>query len=33
VKQQPKDKEELLMLTAEDVVPIELPRQRTKIGF
>lgn len=33
VKLQPKDKEELLMLTAEDVVPIELPRQRTKIGF
>lgn len=33
VKQQPKDKSELLLLTPEDIVPIEIPRQKTKIGF
>ena len=33
VKQRPKDKSELLMLTPEDIVPIEIPRQKTKIGF
>lgn len=33
VKQQPKNKHELLMITPEDIVPIEIPRQRTKIGF
>lgn len=33
MKEQPKDKRELLVLTMEDVVPIEVPRQRAKIGF
>lgn len=33
VQQQPHDKSELLLLTPEDIVPIEIPRQRTKIGF
>ena len=33
IKHQPKDKQELLMLTPEDILPIEIPRQRTKIGF
>ena len=33
VKQCPKDKRELLMLTPEDIVPIEIPRPKTKIGF
>jgi hypothetical protein len=33
VKQQPKDKGELLMITPEDILPIEVPRQKTKIGF
>lgn len=33
VKQQPKGKRDLLLLTPEDIVPIEIPRQRTKIGF
>ena len=33
VKQCPKDKHELLMLTPEDIVPIEIPRPKTKIGF
>jgi SpoVK/Ycf46/Vps4 family AAA+-type ATPase len=33
VRQQPKDKSELLMLTPEDIVPIEIPRQKTRIGF
>ena len=33
VKQCPKDKRELLMLTPEDIVPIEIPRSKTKIGF
>lgn len=33
VRQQPHDKSELLLLTPEDIVPIEIPRQRTKIGF
>ena len=33
VRQHPHDKHELLMLTPEDILPIEIPRQRTKIGF
>lgn len=33
VRQRPKDKNELLMLTPEDIVPIEIPRQKTRIGF
>lgn len=33
IKQQPKDKHDLLKLTPEDILPIEIPRQRTKIGF
>jgi hypothetical protein len=33
VRQQPKDKRELLMITPEDIVPIEIPRQKAKIGF
>ena len=33
VKQCPKDKDELLLLTPEDIVPIEIPRPKTKIGF
>ena len=33
VKQQPKGKRDLLLLTPEDIVPIEIPRQKTKIGF
>ena len=33
VKQQPKNKSELLTLTPEDIVPIETPRQTIKIGF
>ena len=33
VKRCPKDKRELLLLTPEDVVPIEIPRPKTKIGF
>ena len=33
VKQQPQDKRSLLMITPEDILPIEIPRQKTKIGF
>ena len=33
VRQHLNDKRELLMLTPEDILPIEIPRQRTKIGF
>ena len=33
VKRCPKDKCELLLLTPEDIVPIEIPRPKTKIGF
>lgn len=33
VRQHPNDKRELLMLTPEDILPIEFPRQRVKIGF
>ncbi len=33
IRHQPKDKRELLMITPEDVVPIEMPRQKAKIGF
>ena len=33
VKQCPKDKRDLLMLTPDDIVPIEIPRPKTKIGF
>ncbi|MBR6319781.1 MAG: AAA family ATPase [Prevotella sp.] len=33
VRQQPKDKKEILLLTPEDIAPIETPRQRPRIGF
>jgi hypothetical protein len=33
IKQQPKVKYDLLKLTPEDILSIEIPRQRTKIGF
>lgn len=33
VRQRPNDKRELLQLTSEDIVPIEIPRPKTKIGF
>ena len=33
VKLHPKNKQELLLLTPEDILPIESPRQKTKIGF
>jgi len=33
IRLQPKDKQDLLMLTPEDILPIEIPRQKTKIGF
>ena len=33
VKHQPKDKQDLLMLTSEDILPIDFPRQKTRIGF
>ncbi len=33
VKQCPKDKRELLLLTPDDIVPIDIPRPKTKIGF
>ena len=33
VKHRPKDKQDLLMLTPEDISPIEIPHQKTKIGF
>ena len=33
VKHCPKNKRELLVLTPEDIVPIEMPRPKTKIGF
>lgn len=33
IKYQPKDKQDLLILTPEDILPIEIPRQRTRIGF
>ncbi len=33
IKQQPKNKQDLLKLTSEDILPIEVPRQKTKIGF
>ena len=33
VKQRPKDKQSWRMITPEDIVPIEIPRQKTKIGF
>lgn len=33
IRHQPKDKQDLLMLTPEDILPIEIPRQKTKIGF
>ena len=33
IKQQPKNKQDLLKLTPEDILPIEVPRQKTKIGF
>ena len=33
VRQQPTDKAGLRLLTSEDIVPIEVPRQRPRIGF
>ena len=33
VMHQPKDKRELLKITPEDILPIEVPRQKAKIGF
>lgn len=33
VKQQPKDKADLLLITTDDIVPIEVPRKRARIGF
>jgi hypothetical protein len=33
VKHQPKDKRDLLKITPEDILPIEVPRQKAKIGF
>ena len=33
MKHQPKDKRELLKITPEDILPIEVPRQKAKIGF
>ena len=33
VKQRPKDKRDLLKITPEDILPIEVPRQKAKIGF
>jgi SpoVK/Ycf46/Vps4 family AAA+-type ATPase len=33
VRQRPKVKSEYLMLTPEDIVPMEVPRQKTRIGF
>ena len=33
VSRRPKSKRDLLLLTPEDIVPIEVPRQKPKIGF
>ena len=33
VRQQPQDKGDLLLLTPEDIVPIDMPRHKAKIGF
>ena len=33
VSLQPKDKRELLLLTPEDIMPMEVPRQKAQIGF
>ncbi len=33
IKQRPKRKQDLLLLTPEDILPIDVPRQKTKIGF
>ena len=33
IRHQPKDKQDLLMLTSEDILPIDFPRQKTRIGF
>ena len=33
VQQQPDDRSMLLTLTPEDIVPVEIPRQRAKVGF
>jgi len=33
VSHQPQDKQELLMLTPDDILPMEMPRQKKKIGF
>ncbi len=33
IRHQPEDKQDLLVLTPEDISPIEIPRQKTRIGF
>ena len=33
VRQQPQDKQQLRLITPEDIVPIEMPRPKAKIGF
>ena len=33
VRQQPQDKQQLRLITPEDIVPIEIPRPKAKIGF
>jgi hypothetical protein len=33
VSLQPKDKRELLLLTPDDIMPMEVPRQKAQIGF
>lgn len=33
IKENPQDKNELLMIVPEDIVPIEIPRPKVKIGF
>jgi hypothetical protein len=33
VKQLPDDKSQLRVITADDIIPIEVPRQRARMGF
>lgn len=33
IRQRPKNKRDLLKLTSEDILPMELPRRKSKIGF
>ena len=33
VKQPPKNHNDLLLITPEDIVPIEMPRRKNRIGF